>query len=65
MDISKEKYNNWLSKIIVPMSNRDLYTYFKNNPKTSYRKFFNDSEKESLEFVRLKSYKSKIDLLTF
>lgn len=55
----------WKEMLPDVKSNRDLYTYFKNNPKSSYRKFFNDSEKESLKFVRLKSYKSLIDLITF
>lgn len=63
--LDSEVSTQWKEMISDVKSNRDLYTYFKNNPKSSYRVFFNDNEKSKLKFFRLKSYKSMIDLITF
>ena len=55
-------------KEILPEINtfKDLYNHFKSSkkkPKSSYRFLFNDKEKLSRSFFRLKSYKSLIDLI--
>lgn len=54
----------WKNKLAVTF--RDLYDRSKQKKaKYSYRLFFTDSEKSKWSVLRLKSYKSMIDLLTF
>jgi hypothetical protein len=46
---------------------KDLYDYFKskNKSKNNYRFIFNDAEKQKWSSFRLKSVKSRVDLITF
>lgn len=63
--LSSSISTHWKEMIMNINTYKDLYTYFKKQKKSrnSYRYLFNDYEKSKWSFLRLKFYKSRIDLI--
>ena len=63
--LSSSLSTHWKEMVMNVNTYKELYTYFKKQKKfrNSYRFLFNDFEKSKWSCLRLKFYKSRIDLI--